>query len=95
MGGWKDVKGEYKNCSCTVVSEPDPHIWIVCGGVVSEPDPHIWIVCGGVVADCCSHCSHHFTHFFADWHGSVSLQKRILSPGRSWRRRRVQASKEN
>ena len=32
----RGVRGEYKDCSCTVVSEPDPHIWIVCGGVVSE-----------------------------------------------------------
>ena len=34
-GRWGDgrmrrgVRGEYKDCSCTVVSEPDPHIWIV------------------------------------------------------------------
>ena len=27
----RGVRGEYKDCSCTVVSEPDPHIWIVCG----------------------------------------------------------------
>ena len=47
----RGVKGEYKDCSCTVVSEPDPHILIVCEGVVSEPDPHIWIVCEGVVSE--------------------------------------------